>query len=149
MLTSGYTTYKNKCPIQDNHELHLSSQGGVGASWAPFLTHDRMLAGPVLCRWSQLQWVWEHKATSSSMLVFYTLPYFLQLVYSVYPFYNGPWAWRGHMSQLWMDIQPSLCVVMSLYSTAYDLPSHRVLVGLMILVMSSLLSSGHILPGGW
>lgn len=53
------------------------------------------------------------------------------------------------MSQLWMDIQPSLCVVMSLYSTAYDLPSHRVLVGLMILVMSSLLSSGHILPGGW
>lgn len=42
------------------------------------------------------------------------------------------------MSQLWMDIQPSLWVVMSLYSTAYDLPSHRVLVGLMILVMSSL-----------
>lgn len=76
----------------------FKSSGRGGASWAPFLTYDRMLAGPVLCRWSQLQWIWEHKATSSSMLVFYPLPYLFQLVYSVYPFYNGPWAWRGHMS---------------------------------------------------
>lgn len=104
----GYVIEENVSPSPSNLELHKNTQEMVGLI-SSFPSHKRTLAGTILCRWPQLQWLYYQKNSA-----FHPAPQFLSsyilftLSSTMFP---EPLRWWCGVP-FTANIQPSLTVIM-------------------------------------